>query len=264
MAMEVSRKTIKIAAVGDLHVRETDRRKWKEFFMAICGEADILVLAGDLTDTGDEDEAALLVEELKGCNIPMVGVLGNHDYEKGRQKLIKETLAKANIQILDGESVIIQGIGFAGVKGFGGGFGAAMLSKFGEEMMKQFVQEAVDEALKLERALARLGQHGGEVRKIAILHYAPIADTVVGESLEIYPFLGSSRLLEPIQRNGDDMIAVFHGHAHKGQFAAETAEGIKVWNVSLPLLTQQGKPYPFHLLEVDFENISLATELTDQ
>jgi len=255
--MEVNQKTIRIAAVGDLHVRETDRGKWKEYFTAICQTADILVLAGDLTDTGDEDEAALLVEELKGCNIPMVGVLGNHDYEKGRQKLIKETLAQANIRILDGESVVIHGVGFAGVKGFGGGFGPAMLSKFGEEMMKLFVQEAVDEALKLERALARLGQHGGEVRKIAILHYAPIADTVAGEPLEIYPFLGSSRLWEPIQRNSDEVIGVFHGHAHKGQFAAETAEGVKVWNVSLPLLTQQGKPHPFHMLEVEMENISL-------
>lgn len=254
--MEVNQKTIRIAAVGDLHVRETDRGKWKEYFTAICQTADILVLAGDLTDTGDEDEAELLVEELKGCNIPMVGVLGNHDYEKGRQKLIKEILVQANIQILDGESVVIHGIGFAGVKGFGGGFGPAMLSKFGEEMMKLFVQEAVDEALKLERALARLGQHGGEVRKIAILHYAPIADTVAGEPLEIYPFLGSSRLWEPIQRNSDDVIGVFHGHAHKGQFAAETAEGIKVWNVSLPLLTQQDKPHPFHVLEVDMEGIS--------
>lgn len=255
--MEVSQKTIRIAAVGDLHVRETDRGKWKEYFTAICKAADILVLAGDLTDTGDEDEAALLVEELKGCNIPMVGVLGNHDYEKGRQKLIKETLAQANIQILDGESVVIQGVGFAGVKGFGGGFGPAMLSKFGEEMMKLFVQEAVDEALKLERALARLGQHGGEVRKIAILHYAPIADTVEGEPLEIYPFLGSSRLFEPIQRNSDDIVGVFHGHAHKGQLAAETPEGIKVWNVSLPLLTQQGKQHPFHLLEVEMEDVRL-------
>ena len=258
--MEESQKTIRIAAVGDLHVRETDRGKWKEYFMAICRAADILVLAGDLTDTGDEDEAALLVEELKGCSIPMVGVLGNHDYEKGRQKLIKETLAQANIQILDGESVVIHGIGFAGVKGFGGGFGAAMLSKFGEEMMKLFVQEAVDEALKLERALSRLGQHGGEVRKVAILHYAPIAETVAGEPPEIYPFLGSSRLLEPIQRNREDIIAVFHGHAHKGRLAAETSDGIKVWNVSLPLLSQQGKAHPFHMLEVVTEHMSVTPE----
>ncbi len=246
--METKEKTIRVAAVGDLHVRETDRGKWADYFTAICRAADVLVLAGDLTDTGDEDEASLLVEELSGCHIPIVGVLGNHDYEKGRQKIIKQTLSDAKVQILDGESTIIEGLGFAGVKGFGGGFGSAMLSKFGEEMMKQFVQEAVDESLKLERALARLGQHGDGVPKIAVLHYAPIADTVEGEPHEIYPFLGSSRLLEPIQRN--EVIAVFHGHAHKGKHEAQTPDGIKVWNVSLPLLALQGKPHPFHLFEV--------------
>lgn len=246
--MEMKKDRIQIAAVGDLHVRETDRGKWADYFAAICQAADILVLAGDLTDTGDEDEASLLMAELKGCNIPIVGVLGNHDYEKGRQKIIKEVLTQSNVHILDGESVIIKGIGFAGVKGFGGGFGPAMLSKFGEEMMKLFVEEAVDEALKLERALARLGQHGNNVHKIVITHYAPIADTVEGEPLEIYPFLGSSRLLEPIQRN--NVTAVFHGHAHKGKHEAKTPEGIDVWNVSLPLLAQHGKPHPFHLLEL--------------
>lgn len=249
MDIEEKKEHTRIAAVGDLHVRVTDRGKWKEYFAAICREADVLVLAGDLTDTGDEDEAALLVDELKGCNIPIVGVLGNHDYEKGRQKIIKETLAQSNMQILDGESTIINGIGFAGVKGFGGGFDAAMLSKFGEEMMKHFVQEAVDEALKLERALARLGQHGGEVCKIAIMHYAPISATVEGEPLEIYPFLGSSRLLEPIQRH--KVEAIFHGHAHKGKLGAQTPDGIPVWNVSLPLLSQQGRPHPFHLMKVE-------------
>ncbi len=249
--METEKKHIRIAAIGDLHVRETDRGKWKDYFAAICREADILVFAGDLTDTGDEDEAALLVEELKGCNIPMVGVLGNHDYEKGRQKIIKETLAQSNMQVLDGESTIIDGVGFAGIKGFGGGFGASMLSKFGEEMMKLFVQEAVDEALKLERALARLGQHEGDVSKIVVMHYAPISATVEGEPLEIYPFLGSSRLFEPIQRN--NVLAVFHGHAHKGKPAAQTPEGTNVWNVSLPVLAREGKPYPFHLMEVETE-----------
>lgn len=247
--MELKKKQIRIAAVGDLHVRETDRGKWKDYFAAICREADILVLAGDLTDTGDEDEAALLVEELKGCNIPLVGVLGNHDYEKGRHKIIKETLAQSNMQVLDGESTIIDGIGFAGIKGFGGGFGESMLSKFGEEMMKLFVQEAVDEALKLERALARLGQHEGEISKIAIMHYAPIADTVEGEPLEIYPFLGSSRLFEPIQRN--KVLAVFHGHAHRGKHESQTPDGTKVWNVSLPVLAREDKLHPFHLMEVE-------------
>src|SRR5690606_28965327 len=235
------KRTIRVAAIGDLHVRETDRGKWKDYFAAINKQADILVIAGDITDTGDEDEAALFVEELKGTNIPLVGVLGNHDHEKGRQKAIKEILQEANMQVLDGESAMIEGVGFAGIKGVGGGFGPRMLSRFGEEMMKAFVQEAVDESLKLERALSRLGQHRGEIGKIAIMHYAPITDTVEGEPLEIYPFLGSSRLLEPLQRT--EVLAVFHGHAHMGQYEGTTPGGTPVWNVSLPVLARQGKEY---------------------
>lgn len=235
--------------MGDLHVRTTDRGKWKEYFQAVCAEADILVLAGDLTDTGDEDEAALLAEELQGCKLSVVGVLGNHDHEKGRQKLIKETLQHAGVAILDGESAVIEGIGFAGIKGFCGGFGTFMLSKFGEATLKSFVQEAVDEALKLERALSRLGQHGGELHKIAIMHYAPIVETVAGEPPEIYPFLGSSRLLEPLQRT--EVLAVFHGHAHKGQPEGQTPGGTPVHNVSLPVLARHGDPSPFYLMEVE-------------
>ncbi|SFC36134.1 Predicted phosphoesterase [Parapedobacter composti] len=245
----MEKKQLRIAAIGDLHVRETDRGKWKDYFAVIGQRADVLVIAGDITDTGDEDEAILLAEELKGVTIPLVGVLGNHDYEKGRHKAIKEVLQQANMQVLDGESTVIKGIGFAGIKGFGGGFGPRMLSRFGEDMMKAFVQEAVDEGLKLERALSRLGQHEGEIRKIAIMHYAPITDTITGEPLEIYPFLGSSRLLEPLQRT--EVMAVFHGHAHRGQYEGQTPEGIKVWNVSLPVLAKQGMEYPFHLMEVE-------------
>lgn len=242
-------KKVRIAAVGDLHVRITDRGKWKEYFETICAQADILVLAGDLTDTGDEDEAGLLAEELRGCKVSMVGVLGNHDHEKDRQKLIKETLQQAGVAILDGESVVVEGVGFAGIKGFCGGFGTFMLSKFGENTLKSFVQEAVDEALKLERALSRLGQHRGELHKIAIMHYAPIVETVEGEPLEIYPFLGSSRLLEPLQRT--EVQAVFHGHAHKGQPEGRTPNGVPVYNVSLPVLGRLGAPTPFHLMEID-------------
>lgn len=246
---QAATRKVRIAAVGDLHVRESDRGKWKDYFDAVCTQADILVLAGDLTDTGDEDEAALLVEELKGCVMSVVGVLGNHDHEKGRQKLIKEILQEGGIEILDGESTVIDGVGFAGIKGFCGGFGTFMLSKFGEDTMKSFVQEAVDEALKLERALSRLGQHGGELNKIAIMHYAPIVETVEGEPLEIYPFLGSSRLLEPLQRV--DITAVFHGHAHKGQPAGRTPNGIPVLNVSLPVLAREVESFPFYLMEVE-------------
>src|SRR5690606_2128155 len=129
-----------------------------EAFKEVSAKADVLVICGDLTDTGDEGEAQVLAEELKTCTIPVVAVLGNHDYEKGRHKLIRHLLQNINVHILDGEAIVIGDVGFAGVKGFGGGFDNHMLSMFGEGAMKAFVQEAVDEALHLDRALARLDQ----------------------------------------------------------------------------------------------------------
>src|SRR3982751_778382 len=168
----------KIAAVGDVHVKESDKGKWVEFFKIVSSAADVLVIAGDLTDTGDEMEAEVLAGELKACSIPIVAVLGNHDHEKGRHKLIRQILLKAGVHMLDGEAIIVAGIGFAGIKGFGGGVGRHMLSFFGEGAMKAFVQEAVDEALHLDRALARLESEHANLKKIAVLHYAPIHDTV--------------------------------------------------------------------------------------
>src|SRR5207244_7959495 len=122
------------------------------------------------------------------CTIPIVAVLGNHDYEKGRHELIRQILLKAGVHILDGEAIVVAGVGFAGVKGFGGGFDNQMLSMFGEGAMKAFVQEAVDEALHLDRAIARLDADNPDIKKIAVLHYAPIKATVVGEPEAIFPF----------------------------------------------------------------------------
>jgi Icc-related predicted phosphoesterase len=177
-----------------------------------------------------------------------VGVLGNHDHEKGRHKLIRKILQNANVHMLDGECVVIKGIGFAGIKGFGGGFDNHMLSMFGEGAMKAFVQEAVDEALHLERALARLEQENDGIKKIAVLHYAPIAETIEGEPEVIYPFLGSSRLAEPLERRG--VAAAFHGHAHAGKLEGKTAKGIKVFNVAKPILLKAGYTQPYYLFEV--------------
>ena len=239
----------KIAAVGDVHVKETDKGKWIEYFKAVSSSADVLLIAGDLTDTGDEMEAEVLAEELKACTIPVVAVLGNHDHEKGRHKLIRQILLKAGVHMLDGEAIVIAGIGFAGVKGFGGGFGKHMLSFFGEGAMKAFVQEAVDEALHLDRALARLESQHANLKKIAVLHYAPISDTVVGEPEPIFPFLGCSRLAEPLNRH--KVVAAFHGHAHIGSLEGQTSDGIKVYNVSWPVLISHGYTQPFFLLEVE-------------
>lgn len=237
----------RIAAIGDIHVQETDTSKWSEFFKTVSREADVLLIAGDLTNTGDEKEAQVLSNELKSCTIPVIAVLGNHDYEKGRQKIIRQTLQNEQVHLLDGEAVVIGDVGFAGVKGFGGGFDNYMLSMFGEEAMKAFVQEAVNESLQLDRALARLDQQHENLKKIALLHYSPLQQTVIGEPEQIFPFLGSSRLAEPLTRR--QVIAAFHGHAHAGTLEGTLGE-VKVLNVAKHVLAKAGHPTPFYLLEV--------------
>ena len=246
--MQESPEITKIAAVGDVHVKEGDKGKWIDFFKEVSSKADVLIIAGDLTDTGDEVEAQVLADELKACSIPVVAVLGNHDFEKGRHKLIRQILLKQGVHILDGEAIIIKNVGFAGVKGFGGGFDKQMLSFFGEGAMKAFVQEAVDEALHLERALARLDAEQENIKKIAVMHYAPIKDTVIGEPEGVFPFLGCSRLAEPINRH--KVTAAFHGHAHIGTLEGQTSEGVKVYNVAVPILLKNGYSTPFLLMDI--------------
>jgi Icc-related predicted phosphoesterase len=241
-------KKTRIAAVGDIHVKETDKGKWIEYFKEVSRRADVLVICGDLTDTGDEAEAQVLADELHACTIPVVAVLGNHDFEKGRHKLIRQIVQKENIYVLDGEAVVIGDVGFAGVKGFGGGFDNYMLSMFGEGAMKAFVQEAVDEALRLDRALARLdADHETITKKIAVLHYSPIKETVIGEPEPIFPFLGSSRLSEPLNRR--HVLAAFHGHAHIGTLEGQTSAGVKVFNVAKTILAKAGYKCPFYVFE---------------
>ncbi len=247
--MEKEKNMIRIAAVADIHVKDTDKGKWTAYFREVSEKADVMVICGDLTDTGDESEAEVLAEELKSCTIPVVMVLGNHDYEKGREKLIRQVLLSKNVHILDGEAIVIKDVGFAGIKGFGGGFDKHMLSMFGEKAMKNFVQEAVNEALQLERALARLESDHQDIKKIALLHYSPIADTVVGEPEAIFPFLGSSRLAEPLSRR--KVVAAFHGHAHIGTFEGKTHDGIPVFNVAKPLLIKEGYTCPFYIHELE-------------
>lgn len=237
---------VRIAAVGDIHIGDGDRGKWVECFRRISEQADVLLFCGDLTDHGLASEAEVLSEELRSCTIPVVAVLGNHDYEKDEQDAIKRILNHDNVHVLDGDSIVIGNIGVAGVKGFGGGFDKHMLPKWGEKMNKKFVQEVVDEALKLDQALARLD--GDNLKKIAIMHYSPISQTIVGEPEQIFPFMGSSYLAEPLERR--EVIAAFHGHAHIGTLSGETPRGVKVYNVSKPILQRAGFNPPIYILEV--------------
>jgi len=246
--MDGENKKLRIAAVADIHVTDTDKNKWTDYFREVSRNADVLLICGDLTNTGDESEAEILRDELKACTIPVIAVLGNHDYEKGRHKLIRQTLQNENVHILDGEAIVIGEVGFAGVKGFGGGFDNYMLSMFGEDAMKAFVQEAVDEALHLDRALARIDQQHDHLKKVAVLHYSPLIDTVRGEPEVIFPFLGSSRLAEPLIRR--EVAAVFHGHAHMGTLEGTLNGGIKVFNVARPVLMKAGYEIPYYILEV--------------
>ena len=240
-----SRDIVRIAAVGDLHYgRATPPGSLQPLFAQIAESADVLALAGDLTDYGLAEEARGFAKELAGVRIPMVGVLGNHDVESNQQAEIAAILKDAGVTILDGDTTDILGIGFAGVKGFCGGFGRRALGPWGEEIIKKFVHEALDEALKLETALARLrGEH-----LVALLHYAPIQETVAGEPCEIYPFLGCSRLEEPITRY--PISAVIHGHAHHGTPAGRTRTNVPVYNVSSSLMREHFPDRPFRIIEV--------------
>src|SRR6185369_2710391 len=242
------RTHLRIAAMGDLHVSKSSQGAFQPLFTQINQSADVLLLCGDFTDYGLPDEARVLARELSVVKIPVIAVLGNHDYEGGKPNDIRQILADGGVTVLDGEATEVHGIGFAGVKGFAGGFGRGALGPWGEQAIKAFVQEAVDEALKLEAALARLRTQ----KRVALLHYSPIRATVEGEPVEIFPYLGSSRLEEPINRYR--VSAVFHGHAHRGAPEGRTTAGVPVYNVSLPLLARLNPDRPpFLILELPLD-----------
>jgi Icc-related predicted phosphoesterase len=227
----------RIAAMGDLHIKEHGSASYRELFSEISQTADILVLTGDLTDLGKPKEAEILAADLRSCSIPIVGVLGNHDYECGCVEEVTHILKEAGIHLLEGQAVEINGVGFAGAKGFAGGFGRHMLGSFGEPAIKAMVTESVEETMRLENALRQVRSE----RAMVILHYAPIRETVVGEPEEIYPFLGSSRLAETIDRF--PVKAVVHGHAHRGTYEGRTPGGAPVYNVASHIEKPSGKPY---------------------
>jgi len=238
----MTKAVLKVASLGDLHVKEDKTQSFRELFGEISQAADVFVLCGDLTDTGKPKEAEILAEDLRACSIPIVGVLGNHDYESEQAEKVADILKSAGVHLLDGQSYEVDGVGFVGVKGFIGGFGRRMLSAFGEASIKNLVAESLNEAMRLENAMRTVKNE----RAVVVLHYAPIAETSEGEPLEIFPFLGSSRLGETIDRF--KVSAVVHGHAHRGKYEGRTPGGAPVYNVAFNVQKPTGRPYA--LIEV--------------
>lgn len=236
---------VRVAALGDLHVHENSTDALQGLFEKISQTADVVALCGDLTHLGLPVEAQKLANDLRSCRVPVVAVLGNHDYQSGHVEEVRKILRAAKVTILDeSETFILKDVGFAGVKGFGGGFDKHMLTPFGEDAIKHYVTEAVNESLKLEVALKALDTE----KVVVLLHYAPIPATVAGEPPEIFPFLGSSRLAEAIDHY--DVNVVFHGHAHRGSYEGKTIKGIPVYNCCMQVMLKVSPERPYALIEV--------------
>ncbi len=235
---------MRIAALADLHFSGPVWERIREKVERVRDQADVLVLAGDLTNYGKTSEMEPLLNILVRLRVPTVAVLGNHDYESGQEAELMKMMANEGIKILDGTGYERDGVGFAGTKGFIGGFGRGVLTAFGEKEIKFIVQAAIDEGLKLERALSQLRTP----KRVVVVHYSPILATVQGEPLEIQPYLGTSRLAEVIDRHGADLV--LHGHAHHGAASGKTTTGVPVHNVALSILQSQNPPVAFQIFDV--------------
>ena len=235
---------MRIAATADLHFAASRHSALHDQLSRVREEADVLVLAGDLTNYGQPDEMEPLLNVVVRSRVPTVAVLGNHDYESGKQVELIRMMTSAGLKVLDGTAYERDGVGFAGTKGFVGGFGRGMLTAFGEPEIKQFVQASIDEALKLERAMAQLRTP----KRVVVVHYSPICGTVQGEAPEIYPFMGTTRLAEVVDRHGADLV--LHGHAHHGQLEGKTIGGSHVYNVAITLLQAQKVPGDYRIFDI--------------
>ena len=235
---------MRIAAIADLHFSHQGYERFREQMSHVRDEADVLVLAGDLTNFGEPHEMESLINALVRLRIATVAVLGNHDYESGHASELMKMMTDQGVKVLDGTAYERDGVGFAGTKGFLGGFGRGALTAFGEPEIKAFVQSGIDETLKLERALSQLRTP----KRVVVIHYAPVADTVKGEPVEIYPYLGSSRLMEVIDRHGVDMV--LHGHAHGGSSDGKTTAGTPVHNVAMAIVQAQNGGRPYRVLDL--------------
>jgi len=235
---------MRIAAVADLHCGVADRARIRERLNEIPQRADVLLLGGDLTNYGKPAEMEVLISQLLRLRVPIISVLGNHDYESDQVEELLKMLHEVGIKTLDGEPYERDGVGFAGIKGFCGGFGRGELTAFGEPEIKRFVHASMEESLRLERSLSQLRNE----RRVVLMHYAPIPETAAGEARELFPFLGSSRLSDVCDRFGATVI--FHGHAHHGAPEGRTRGGIPVHNVALPLLQSQRPAAGFKVVEI--------------
>jgi Icc-related predicted phosphoesterase len=235
---------MRIAALADLHFTPAAYEGIKTLMERVRDEADVLILAGDLTNYGKASEMEPLLNVLVRLRLPVVAVLGNHDYESGQEAELMKMMTEEGIKVLDGTAYERDGVGFAGTKGFIGGFGRGVLTAFGEPEIKRIVQSSIDEALKLERAMSQLRTE----KRVVVLHYAPVVGTVTGEPAEIFPYLGTSRLAEVVDRHGANLIV--HGHAHHGAREGKTVGGVPVYNVALHLLQTQQPPAAYRLFEV--------------
>ena len=235
---------MRIAATADLHFAPANQAALRDELNKVREEADVLVLAGDLTNYGQPEEMEPLLNTLVRLRVPTIAVLGNHDYESGNEQELIKMMSTAGIKVLDGSGYERDGVGFAGTKGFVGGFGRGMLTPFGEPEIKTFVRASIDEALKLERGLSQLRTR----KRVVVLHYAPIASTVRGEDPEILAFMGTSRLAEVIDRHGADLV--LHGYAHHGALEGQTMAGVPVRNVAISLLQQQQPPAAYRIFDL--------------
>src|SRR4051794_8790991 len=235
---------MRIAALADLHFTPALYESIRTKLESVRQDADLLVLAGDLTNYGKPSEMESLLNVLVRLRLPIVAVLGNHDYESGQQEELMKQMTDEGIKLLDGTGYERDGVGFAGTKGFIGGFGRGVLTSFGEPEIKTFVKASIDEAMKLERAMSQLRTE----KRVVVLHYAPIAATVQGEAPEIFPYMGTSRLAEVVDRHGADLVV--HGHAHHGAPIGKTTGGIPVHNVAITLLQAQQPSAAYKIFEI--------------
>jgi uncharacterized protein len=235
---------MRIAATADLHFTPERYTPLRDQMNHVRDEADVLVIAGDLTNFGQPEEMEPLVNALVRLRVPVIVVLGNHDFENGKEVELVRMMTAEGIKVLDGSAYERDGVGFAGTKGFVGGFGRGMLTAFGEPEIKTFVRAGIDEAVKLERAMSLLRTQ----KRVVVLHYSPIVGTVEGETPEIYPFMGTSRLAEVVDRHGADFVV--HGHAHHGKLDGKTTAGVPVHNVAITLLQAQTPPAVYRIFEI--------------